>query len=144
MIPAQRDLFATFSPAFAGGDIRRRALLPPCWCFPELMRLAVEVTPTEKGGETDIRVLRKADVLASNQGALSWRLRIATTLARLYLARDEGSETRAALEPVCERFKQGFSRRGICWLQQRCWLRCEPFRPGEAPERLFGRHFNCR
>jgi predicted ATPase/DNA-binding winged helix-turn-helix (wHTH) protein len=113
MIPAQRDLFAALSPAFAGDDIRQRALRPPCWCSPELARLAVEVTPTEKARETDIRLLRKADLLASNQGALSWRLRIATTLARLYLAQNEGSEARAALEPVYERFKQGFQTRDL-------------------------------
>ncbi len=113
MIPAQRDLFATLSPAFAGDDIRQRVQQPPCWCSPELMRVAVEITPIQKTRETDIRLLHKADLLASNQGALSWRLRIATTLARLYLAHDEGSAARAALEPVYERFKQGFQTRDL-------------------------------
>jgi predicted ATPase len=78
-----------------------------------LMRVAVEVTPIQKTRETDIRLLHKADLVASNQGALSWRLRIATTLARLYLAHDEGSAARAALEPVYERFKQGFQTRDL-------------------------------
>jgi len=42
MIPAQRDIFATLSPVFAGDDIRQRALRRPCWCSPELMRVAVD------------------------------------------------------------------------------------------------------
>jgi hypothetical protein len=113
MIRAQRDLFATLSPAFAGDDIGQRALRPLCWCSPELMKVAVEVTPIRKMGETDIRHLRKADLFASNQGTLSWRLRIAVTLAHLYLAQDEGSAARAALEPVYERFKQGFQTRDL-------------------------------
>jgi len=44
---------------------------------------------------------------------LSWRLRIATTLARRYLARGEGSKARAALAPVYEEFKQGFQTRDL-------------------------------
>jgi hypothetical protein len=51
MIPAQRDLFTTLSPAFAGDDIRQRALRPPCWCSPELMRVAVAVAPAQKAEE---------------------------------------------------------------------------------------------
>ena len=113
MIPAQRDIFATLSPVFAGDDIRQRALRRPCWCSPELMRVAVEVRPAQELGETDIRLLRKADLLATRQGALSWRLRIATTLARRYLAQDEGSKARAALAPVYEGFKQGFQTRDL-------------------------------
>ncbi len=113
MIPSQRDIFATLSPVFAGHDIRQRALRRPCWCSPELTRVAVEVQPAQTTGETDDRLLRKADLLAMRQGALSWRLRIATTLARRYLARGEGSKARAALAPVYEEFKQGFQTRDL-------------------------------
>lgn len=113
MIPAQRDIFATLSPVFAGDDIRQRALGRPCWCSPELMRVAVEVQPAQTAGETDVRLLRKADLLATQQGALSWRLRIATTLARRYLAEDKGSKARSVLAPVYEGFKQGFETRDL-------------------------------
>jgi ATP/maltotriose-dependent transcriptional regulator MalT len=113
MIPAQQDIFATLSHAFAGDDIGQRAPQRPCWCSPELMRVAVEVRPAQEAGETDIRLLHKADRLATRQGALSWRLRIATSLARRYLAQDEELKARAALAPVYEGFKQGFQTRDL-------------------------------
>jgi predicted ATPase/DNA-binding winged helix-turn-helix (wHTH) protein len=108
MIPSQRDIFATLSPMFAGHDIGQWALRRPCWCSPELTRVGVEVQSAQTSGETDIRLLRKADLLATRQGALSWRLRIAITLARRYLAQGEESKARAALAPTYEAFKQGF------------------------------------
>jgi len=61
-----------------------------------------------------LRLLQQADVLAKEQDALAWRLRIATSLAERYLARDERIKARNALAPVYETFKQGFNQGPAC------------------------------
>ena len=42
------------------------------------------------------------------QGALSWELRAASSLARLWLSRGRAADARALLEPVRNRFTEGF------------------------------------
>jgi len=45
--------------------------------------------------------------LAHTQGALSWELRAATSLARLYQTQQRPAPGRAVLEPVLETFTEG-------------------------------------
>ena len=40
MIPAQKDIFATLWPSFAGEDVKPRAVRRMSWCSAELIRLA--------------------------------------------------------------------------------------------------------
>jgi predicted ATPase/DNA-binding winged helix-turn-helix (wHTH) protein len=105
MIPAQKDIFATLWPNFAGEDIKPRAVRHASWCSAELMRLAAARVDDAVG----LRLLQQADALAKAQEALAWRLRIATSLAERHLARDERAKARIALAPVYETFKQGFN-----------------------------------
>jgi len=109
MIPAQKDIFATLWPSFAGEDIKPRAVRHASWCSAELMRLAAGRVDDAVG----LRLLQQADVLAKEQDALAWRLRIATSLAERYLARDERMKARNALAPVYETFKQGFTSKDL-------------------------------
>ena len=109
MIPAQKDIFATLWPSFAGEDIKPRAVRHASWCSAELMRLAAGRVDDAVG----LRLLQQADVLAKEQDALAWRLRIATSLAERYLARDERMKARNALAPVYETFKQGFNSKDL-------------------------------
>jgi len=51
---------------------------------------------------------RRAIDWARRQGALSWELRAATSLARLRLEQDRGHEAKALLQPVYNRFTEGF------------------------------------
>ena len=51
---------------------------------------------------------RQALEWARRQGALSWELRAATSLARLLRDRDRIAEARDLLAPVYERFIEGF------------------------------------
>jgi predicted ATPase len=46
--------------------------------------------------------------LASRQGALSWELRAATNLARLLRDQGHRAEAKALLQPVYDRFTEGF------------------------------------
>jgi predicted ATPase len=52
--------------------------------------------------------LRKALDWARQQGTLSWKLRAATSLARLLRDRDRIGEARDLLAPIYERFTEGF------------------------------------
>jgi predicted ATPase len=109
MIPAQKDIFATLWPSFADEDIKPRAVRHTSWCSAELIRLAAARVDDAIG----LRLLQQADVLAKEQGALAWRLRIATSLGKRYVARDERTKARAMLAPVYETFKQGFNSKDL-------------------------------
>jgi len=109
MIPAQRDIFATLWPAFEGDDVKSRAMRHTSWCSAELMRLAAAHLDDEAG----FRLLHRADLLAKQQDALGWRLRIATTIAERRLKRGDRIKARSALAPVYETFKQGFKTKDL-------------------------------
>jgi predicted ATPase/DNA-binding winged helix-turn-helix (wHTH) protein len=109
MIPAQKDIFATLWPSFAGEHIKPRAVRHTSWCSAELMRLAAARVDDPVG----LRLLQQADLLAGEQDALAWRLRIATSLAERHLARDERAKARSVLAPVYDTFKQGFSSKDL-------------------------------
>jgi predicted ATPase len=51
---------------------------------------------------------RQAFDLASRQDALSWELRVATSLARLWRDRGRYADAAALLQPVYDRFTEGF------------------------------------
>ena len=51
---------------------------------------------------------RQALDTARRQGALSWELRASTSLARLWYGQDRRIEALALLQPVYNRFTEGF------------------------------------
>jgi hypothetical protein len=67
MIPAQRDIFATLWPAFAGDDISARAVRQTSWCTADFMRLAA----ARADNEVALRLLQQADLSAKQQDALA-------------------------------------------------------------------------
>jgi predicted ATPase/DNA-binding winged helix-turn-helix (wHTH) protein len=82
------------------------------WCLPELRRIKAEVLL--KQGAPD--AVRAAEALllqslrtAREQGALSWELRTATSLAGLWRAQGRGRDARDLLAPVYGRFVEGFA-----------------------------------
>jgi hypothetical protein len=109
MIPAQKDIFATLWPSFAGEDIKPRAVRHTSWCSAELMRLAAGRVEDAVG----LRLLQQADVLAKEQGALAWRLRIATNLAERYVAREQRTTARMVLTPIYDTFTQGLDSKDL-------------------------------
>jgi hypothetical protein len=81
------------------------------WLAPELLRLRGELLLSQgepAAAEAVESFFRQALDLAHQQGALSWALRAATSLARLL--RDQGRQAEAIvrLRPVFERFTEGF------------------------------------
>jgi predicted ATPase/DNA-binding winged helix-turn-helix (wHTH) protein len=115
MMPAQKDIFATLWPSFAGEDIKPRAVRHTSWCSPELIRL----TAARVDDAVGLRLLQQADVLAKEQSALAWRLRIATSLAKRHVAHNEKAKARSVLAPVYETFKQGFNSKD---LRRAAWI----------------------
>ncbi len=80
------------------------------WWLPEALRVKGEVllaAAPENSAEAE-RIFHHASDMAHRQGAMSWQLRIATTLARL--RRDQGrpADARALLRPVYRGFTEGF------------------------------------
>jgi len=81
------------------------------WCFAELLRkngelLLVRADPTDVANAEEC--FRQALEWARRQDALSWELRSATSLARLYHRQGRTPQAHKVLAPVYRRFTEGF------------------------------------
>jgi len=81
------------------------------WCIAELCRIKGELVLLDKRRGTVKAEGHFQDGLrwAREQGSLSWELRCATSLARLWQAQGQSKKARALLAPVYDRFKEGFA-----------------------------------
>ena len=81
------------------------------WCLAELLRLKGELLLRRRGldaaSDAESFFLDALD-WARRQGALSWELRAATSLARLWGDQDRGNEANDLLAPLYARFTEGF------------------------------------
>jgi predicted ATPase len=81
------------------------------WCLAELLRIKGELVLLEGAAQAVVAAedhFRRALDWAHRQGALSWELRAATSLARLWHRQDRSAEARELLAPVYDRFTEGF------------------------------------
>ena len=81
------------------------------WAAPELLRLKGDLLLLQKsaaGAEMAQGLFRRALDEARQQGALSWELRAATSLARLLCRQGQSADAIACLQPVYDRFMEGF------------------------------------
>lgn len=76
---------------------------------PELHRIRGEVLARAADAAGAEAAFRRALELADRQAALSWRLRAATSLARLLARADRRDDAHAALSPTYARFTEGFA-----------------------------------
>jgi predicted ATPase len=82
------------------------------WPMPELLRVKGELLLLQRAPEsmaTAEDLFRQALDLAREQGALSWELRAATSLARLLRDHNRSTDALALLQPVYDRFTEGFA-----------------------------------
>ncbi len=81
------------------------------WCLPELLRARAEFLlrseAVNAATEAESLLQRSLDG-ARRQGALSWELRTATSLARLRVAQGRPDEAGRVLAPIRDRFTEGF------------------------------------
>jgi predicted ATPase len=81
------------------------------WCVAELLRIKGELVLSEDGrdaAEAAEDHFGRALDWARRQGALSWELRAATSLARLWRDQNRTHAAREILAPVYDRFTEGF------------------------------------
>jgi predicted ATPase/class 3 adenylate cyclase len=81
------------------------------WCLAELLRIKGELVLVEGAPKATVAAedyfLQALD-WAHRQGALSWELRAATSLARLWQQQARTADARGCLVPVYDRFTEGF------------------------------------
>jgi predicted ATPase len=85
------------------------------WYAPELLRIKAEILLRQSADQSALAedCLEQAATMAREQGALTWELRIALSLARLGAAQDHRDEARQILAPVYDRFTEGFKTRDL-------------------------------
>jgi predicted ATPase/DNA-binding winged helix-turn-helix (wHTH) protein len=92
--------------------LRRTELTKSRWYVPEFLRIKGELALAEKAPAAEPAaeaLFRQSLDLARHQRALSWELRTATSLARLYHHQRCTARASGLLEPVYARFTEGFS-----------------------------------
>jgi predicted ATPase len=99
------------------------------WCMAELLRnkgelVLLEGSPNSTGAAEDL--FRQAVDWARKQGALSWELRAATSLARLLSDMSRFDEARSLLRPVYDRFTEGFDTSDLKAAKARLAALAEP------------------
>ncbi len=109
------------------------------WITPELLRLKGELFLAQgapAAAETAEGLFRQALDAAHPQGALSWELRAATSLARLLRRRGRPADAIACLQPIYGRFTEGFDNADLS-AAKRILCECAP-KPGlsEGHDRL--------
>jgi predicted ATPase len=81
------------------------------WCVAELLRIKGELLLLQEGSGAAATAedhYQQALGWARRQGALSWELRAATSLARLLCDQNRSTEAIALLAPIYNRFTEGF------------------------------------
>ena len=78
------------------------------WIFAELLRVKGELLQAIQASPEAEECFQQAGEIAREQGALAWELRAATSLARLWHGQNRRSEALALLQPVYDRFTEGF------------------------------------
>ena len=122
-IPRDMILVAELACALVRGDeiaqahavvaeaLERCARTGEQWCVSELQRVKGEIVLREGLAESEAiasQWFSRALDCARGQGALAWELRAATSLARLLLSQGRPGDAIACLQPVYNRFTEGF------------------------------------
>ena len=92
--------------------IVRSELTEERWLIAELLRVKGEVHLSRGAPEAAAKAegcFRQALDWAAQQGALSWELRAAMSLARLWRDQARSKEAHQLLAPVYDRFTEGYS-----------------------------------
>lgn len=83
------------------------------WCLPELLRIQASILIARDQAAEAEAILVKSVALAREIGALSWQLRSANDLARLWCIRSRADDARRMLLPIYNEFTEGFATRDL-------------------------------
>ena len=78
------------------------------WCVPELLRIRASILTAEVRPDEAETLLIESIALAQEIGALSWRLRSACDLAKLWRVSSRTHDARKMLQPIYNEFTEGF------------------------------------
>ncbi|WP_439365117.1 winged helix-turn-helix domain-containing protein [Bradyrhizobium sp. DASA03005] len=83
------------------------------WCLPEVIRVHASILEAKgRTSEAEASLMESIE-LARDIGALSWRLRAANDLAKLWCARSRRDDARKLLLPIYDEFTEGFQTRDL-------------------------------
>ena len=109
--PMEQDMLATLAPVLlTAGALQRVEEQAVGWCAPETLRAQGETLLALRQPEATAAaeaVFQRALALAQEQRALSWELRIACSLARLWRQQGRRVEGQQLLRAVYARFGEG-------------------------------------
>jgi predicted ATPase/DNA-binding winged helix-turn-helix (wHTH) protein len=106
--PMRFETFMTFGATSVDGrTVERVESKQVAWCAPEVMRVQALAALRSADALRATKLLQGSLALAGGQGALSWELRSATTLAELLWRQGRAAEALAMLGAVISRFTQG-------------------------------------
>jgi predicted ATPase len=83
------------------------------WCMPELLRIKGDMLRTAGSAEAARDLYVQALEAARAQGALSWELRAANSLAEQSFRSGETEQAEDLLSSICSRFQEGFGTRDV-------------------------------
>jgi predicted ATPase/DNA-binding winged helix-turn-helix (wHTH) protein len=83
------------------------------WCLAEVLRVQASIHASEGQTAAAEGLLLQAMAQAKEVGALSWQLRAANDLARLWHAERRADEARSMLLPIFNSFTEGFDTRDL-------------------------------
>ncbi|MDM0104476.1 winged helix-turn-helix domain-containing protein [Variovorax sp. J22R24] len=109
--PKQVDMFGTLVASQVGAaSVERVEKGKVGWCAPEILRAHGENLKARGAGASEVEPLFQRSLeLARRQGALSWELRTATSLGRLWQEHGRVAPARDLLGSVRARFTEGFA-----------------------------------
>ena len=111
MSALQIEMLSTFDPTLAGPLAQARAENgTAAWNTPEVFRAVGERALAQQSleGCRIEEMLFRSLQLAKQQGALSWELRAAMSLARLWRDRGRRDEAEHLMKGVCGQFTEGW------------------------------------
>jgi predicted ATPase len=83
------------------------------WCVPELLRIRSSILAASDRPSEAEALLAESMASALEIGALSWRLRAANDLAKLWRIRSRTDDARRMLLPIYNEFTEGFATRDL-------------------------------
>ncbi|MDM0030113.1 ATP-binding protein [Variovorax saccharolyticus] len=83
------------------------------WCLPEVLRIQASIRVARCQTDEAEALLGKSMARAHKISALSWRLRAANALAKLWCARSKVGDAREMLLPIFNEFTEGFATRDL-------------------------------